>query len=177
MYLSDLTFTLNDFCVQPISLVTLILPKNIIYLFIALQIHQQCIFTYLIYLCYYKYTLNKRNRLFINQIKGVDGWFWIFCVQSQTSATRKYCKNKAQIGSVRHSSLVEFSPSDIWRKTIPTTFIAFSIWYGYLCPPHKILGGLYESSREHVFKFISISFIQRGTLMKNRFFGRFKKTP
>ena len=38
-YLSDLTFTLNDFCVQPISLVTLILPKNNIYLFKALQIH------------------------------------------------------------------------------------------------------------------------------------------
>ena len=41
-----------------------------------------------------------------------------------------------------------FCPSDIWKKTIPTTFITFSIWYGYLCPPHKILGGLYESSKD-----------------------------
>ena len=37
------------------------------------------------------------------------------------------------------------------EKTIPPTFIAFSIWYGYLCPPQIILGGVYESSREHVF--------------------------
>ena len=35
-----------------------------------------------------------------------------------------------------------FSPRDIWKKTIPSTFIAFYIWCGYLCPPHKILGGL-----------------------------------
>ena len=37
------------------------------------------------------------------------------------------------------------------EKTIPTTFIAFSIWYGYLCPPRKILGGFDESSKEPVF--------------------------
>ena len=61
-----------------------------------------------------------------------------------------------------------FNPTNIWKKTIPTTFIPFSIWYGYLCSPHKILGCIYESSREHVFhkgspfRFISISFIQRG---------------
>ena len=41
-------------------------------------------------------------------------------------------------------------PSDKW-KTISAIFIAFSIWYGYLCPPRKILGGVYESSKEPVF--------------------------
>ena len=64
-----------------------------------------------------------------------------------------------------HSSLVEYLAQVIFGKNYPNRFIPFSIWY---CPPHKILGGAYESSREHVFhkgspfKFISISFIQRG---------------
>ena len=65
-----------------------------------------------------------------------------------------------------HSSLVEYLAQVIFgKKPTPTTFIAFSIWYGYLCPSHKILGVVYESFSEHVFnkvRFISISFIQRG---------------
>ena len=78
-----------------------------------------------------------------------------------------------------HSSLVEYLAQVIFgkKKTIPTIFFAFSIWNGYLCPPHKILGVVYESSSEHVFhkvRFLSISFIFKGgTFMKKKFFGRF----
>ena len=42
-----------------------------------------------------------------------------------------------------HSSLVFgrlFRPSDISKKTVPPLFIAFSNWYGFLWPPHKISG-------------------------------------
>ena len=76
-----------------------------------------------------------------------------------------------------------FNPTNIWKKTIPTTFIPFSIWYGYLCSPHKILGCIYESSREHVFhkgspfRFISISFIQRGDPYEKQVLWKIHKHP
>ena len=83
-----------------------------------------------------------------------------------------------------HSSLVQYSTQLIFgKKTIPTTFIPFSIWYGYLCSPHKILGCIYESSREHVFhkgspfRFISISFIQRGDPYEKQVLWKIHKHP
>ena len=62
-----------------------------------------------------------------------------------------------------HSSLVDYlAQVKNWKNEPTHSDCVLS------CPPLKILGGVYESSWEHVFhkgpplKFISVSFIQRG---------------
>ena len=52
------------------------------------------------------------------------------------------------------------STSDLWKKLhITINFIAFSILYGYLWPPHKISGVVSLASREH--------FVQEGPDKEN----------
>ena len=44
-----------------------------------------------------------------------------------------------------------FSPSQKAKKTNPSIPTVFSVRFGYTSPPRKILGCVYEASKEHVF--------------------------
>ena len=75
-----------------------------------------------------------------------------------------------------------FSPSDIRKKTVPTLFIAFSNWCGFLWPPRKISGCVSGPlikrffHKGSPFEFIYISFLQRGGPLWKKVFSRAKET-
>ena len=59
----------------------------------------------------------------------------------------------------------------------------FLVRFRYTCPPRKILGCVYEASKEHVFhkcppfRFILISFIQRRDTYEKQVLYKVHKTP
>ena len=108
---------------------------------------------------------------------------WLFW--KKTINTRgMYLLNIRKFAKVCRAQLIGriFSPSQKLKK-LSHPLTVFWVRFGYTCPPRKILGGVYGASKEHVFhkgppfRFMSISFILRGTLMKNMFFRSSINTP